>query len=119
LATAGGALAMAGAPGMQRPGSFTQRAPVTVFLLGAVTCGIYAYFWLHGTAKEMQARGVELPPFWHVFIPILGLIWFWKWCQGLEKATQGQLPATMNLLKLWFLGVIGMAWIQSDLNKLQ
>lgn len=97
---------------------FTQRSPVGLFFLTLVTCGIYAYFWYAGTAKEMEAKGATIGPWWHLLIPILNIIWVWKWCQGLEHVSRGQLSAGTNLLKLFFLGIIGMAWLQSSINKL-
>jgi len=95
---------------------FPEKSPVAVFFLTMVTCGIYSIFWYAGTKDAMEARGAEIGPTWHFFVPILGLIWWWKWCQGVEKVTNGQMTATSVLLKLWFLGAIGMAWIQSDFN---
>jgi hypothetical protein len=97
---------------------FPEKSPVQVFFLTLVTCGIYSFFWYGGTKEAMEARGAEVGPLWHVFIPILGLIWFWKWCQAVEKVTNGQITATSALVKLWLLGAIGMAWLQSDFNDL-
>jgi hypothetical protein len=103
------------APGQ---GSFTHRSPVGVFFLTMITCGFYALFWYAETAKEMEAKGAEIGPWWHLLIPILGIIWVWKWCQGLEKVSGGEQSAGVNLLKLFFLGGIGMAMLQSSINKL-
>lgn len=109
-------MVMAGAPGGARV--FEEKSPISVFFLTLITCGIYAIFWYAGTAKAMQARGAELPPIWHIFIPILGILWLWKWCQALEKVSNGELSAGTNLIKLWLLGAIGMAMLQSSMNKL-
>jgi hypothetical protein len=97
---------------------FEEKGPAMVFLLTMVTCGIYSIFWYAGHKDAMEARGAEIGATWHLFIPILGLIWFWKWCQGVEKVTNGQITATSALIKLWLLGAIGMAWLQSDFNNL-
>jgi hypothetical protein len=104
---------MAGAAGGKL---FPEKSPVAVFFLTLVTCGIYSIFWYAGHKDAMEARGAEIGPTWHLFIPILGLIWWWKWCQGVEKVTNGQITATSALVKLWLLGAIGMAWLQSDFN---
>jgi hypothetical protein len=96
---------------------FPEKSPIVVLLLVFVTCGIYAIFWYAAHKDAMEARGAEIGPTWHLFIPILGLIWWWKWCQGVEKVTNGQITATSALIKLWLLGGIGMAWLQSDFNS--
>jgi len=106
------------APGAPAGGSFQQRSPFMVFLLAAITCSIYSIFWFHNTANELKAKGQELPAFWHVFIPILGLIWMWKWCKALDAATQGQISAGMSLILMMLLGPIGMAMIQSKMNAI-
>lgn len=33
---------------------FSLRSPVSVILLTFVTCGIYGFFWLYQTSKELQ-----------------------------------------------------------------
>jgi hypothetical protein len=104
--------------GAARSGIFEEKSPIAVFFLTMFTCGIYAFFWYAGTAKQMEARGAEIGPVWHLFIPILNIIWFWKWCQALEKVSNGELAAGTNLLKLWLLGGIGMAMLQSRMNTL-
>ncbi len=117
MAMVGAAGAAMGA-GAGAPGAFPDKSPMAVFFLSLVTCGIYSYFWIYNTAKAMEARGAEIGPFWHVFVPILGLLWFWKYCQGVEKVTNGQESAGITLVKLWFLGIIGMAMLQSTFLKL-
>jgi hypothetical protein len=99
-------------------GGFEKRSAVGLFFLVMVTCGIYAFFWYAETSRVARSRGAEIPPLWHVFIPILNLIWMWKWCQGMEKATGGRLSAGTSLIMLLFLGAIGMGLIQSKLNEL-
>lgn len=112
------AVVSAGVLGNSGGGLFPQKSPVAVFFLWMFTCGIYSLFWFKGTADAMERRGEQIGPFWHVFIPILGLLWVWKWCQGLEKVCGPEFSAGMNLLKIWFLGGVGMAWLQSDFNKM-
>lgn len=98
-------------------GGFTQRSPMKTFFLAMITCGIYAVFWFKDTGEELAQKGADIPPWWHLLIPILGLIWLWKWAKGLEAATRGQLAAGTSFLLIWFLGGIGMAMLQSSMNK--
>ncbi len=116
IAPAGAAMMSPGAPPGQ--GGFTQRSPAAVFFLTMITCGIYALFWFKGTGEELAAKGAEIPPWWHMLIPILGLIWLWNWSKGLEKASGGELAASNTFMLIWFLGGIGMAMRQSALNKM-
>jgi hypothetical protein len=96
-----------------------QRSPVTIVLLGFVTCGIYQLIWMHQVSEEMRARGAEIPPTWHIIIPILNLLWMWKWAQGVEKVTNGAQGAAMTFILLWFLGPISAFMIQPKLNELR
>ena len=73
-----------------------QRSPVTIVLLGFVTCGIYHLIWMHQVGEEMRARGAEVPPTWHIIIPILNFLWMWKWAQAAEKVTNGALQGCTN-----------------------
>ena len=95
----------------------TNRSPASVLLLSLVTLGLYGLVWYPSTRNEMVARGADIPPFWHMIVPILGLIWTWKYCQGVEKVTNGSTSATMAFILLVFLGPIGGAVIQGAFNK--
>lgn len=96
----------------------TQRSPAVVFLLGAIT-GIYGLIWLVNTKEEMNAQGAEIPTGWYLIIPILNLLWLWKWSQGVEKVTRQGTGAGLAFIMVVLLGPIGMAVIQSSFNKLQ
>ena len=74
-----------------------QRSPVAVFFLPFLTLGIYGLVWYVKTAGEMR----------------------WKWCEGVAKVTNNQFSAVASFLVLLFLGPIGMAIVQSHLNRVQ
>ena len=94
-----------------------QQGAIKVIVLSFVTCGLYAWYYLYTTAQEMNARGAEVPPFWHFFIPILNVLWLWKWMKGVEQVTQGKASATTVLL-LWIFFFPGSIWIvQNALNE--
>ena len=96
----------------------TKRGPASVLLLTLVTFGIYSIFWYSGTRNEMVARGASIPGIWFMFLPILNLIFVWKWCQGVERVTNGSTSAVTALLLILFLSVIGMAIVQGAFNKI-
>jgi hypothetical protein len=111
ITTTGGGSAPGGEPVL-------QKSPVALFFLIMFTCGIYSLFWYGAASRFARARGAEIPPVWHLFIPILGLIYIWKFCKGMETASRGQMSAGTNLAMLFLLGAIGMAIMQSNLQKL-
>ena len=80
-----------------------KESPIKILLLTFVTCGIYGLIWLYKTGEEMRARGADIPGFWYVFLPILSLIWLWKWAQGVEQVSGGRTSAvTLLLVYLFF-----------------
>jgi hypothetical protein len=95
-----------------------QRSPVTVLILGCITFGIYPLLWLINTKEELNVRGAEIPTAWFLIIPILNLLWMWKYCQGAEKVTREGVSAVMAFAMLAFLGPIGMFVLQGNYNKL-
>ena len=97
----------------------TQRSPVVVFILGCITLGIYPLIWLINTKEEMNAQGAEIPTGWFLIIPILNLLWLWKWSQGVEKVTRQGTSAGLVFVMFFIFGPLGMAVAQSSFNKLQ
>jgi hypothetical protein len=97
----------------------TQRSPFVVFLLGAITFGIYPLVWFVGTKEEMNRQGAQIPTAWLLLVPIANLIWMWKWCTGVAHVTRGATGAGFAFAMLLLLGPIGMAVLQSAFNKRQ
>ena len=95
----------------------TNRSPASVFFLTLITFGIYGIFWYAGTRGEMVARGADIPGIWLMFVPVLNLLFVWKWCQGVKRVTNGSTSAVGAFLLILFLSVIGMAIIQGAFNK--
>lgn len=94
-----------------------KEGAIKIILLTAVTCGIYGIYWLYKLGEEMRERGADIPPFWHMFIPILGLIWLWKWFKGVEHVTGGKSSAvTLFLVYLVFFPA-AVFMIQGALNE--
>ncbi len=94
-----------------------QRSPAVVFILFCITFGIYPIIWFVKTKDEMNTQGAEIPTAWMMIIPILNLLWIWKYCQGVEKVTRQGMGAAMAFLMLAFLGPIGAFLIQGNFNK--
>lgn len=95
----------------------TKRSAFTVFLLGTITCGIYGLVWMLGTKDEMNARGAQIPSGWHLLVPILNLLWFWKWAQGAEHVTRGKVSAGTVMLVALFLGPVLPLFVVGPFNE--
>jgi hypothetical protein len=95
-----------------------QRSPVAVFFLTLITFGIYGLVWCVKTKNELNQLGAQIPTAWLLLIPFVGFYWAWKYSEGVEKATGGEISGVLAFVLLCLLGVIGMAILQSEFNKL-
>jgi len=94
-----------------------KRSPAAVFLLPFITLGIYALFWYVRTKTEMNSCGTHIPTAWLLIVPIANWYWLWKFSVGVEHVTSQKMSAPASFLLLFFLGIIGQAIIQSQLNE--
>ena len=94
-----------------------NRNPILVIFLALITFGIYSLVWYVMTKNEMNTKGAKIPTAWLIIIPLVNLYWLWKFCEGIEQVTNKGMTTVIAFLLVFFLGVIGMAIIQSELNK--
>ena len=94
-----------------------HRNPIMVILLSIITFGIYGLVWYVTTKDQMNAKGAQIPTAWLLIIPVVDYWWLWKFCQGVELVTNKEMGAGVALLLIFLIGAIGMAIIQSSLNK--
>ena len=97
----------------------TKRSVVAVVLLSIVTFGIYAIVWMVKTKGEMVKCGAEIPTAWLLIVPIASIYWSWKFAGGVEHVTRGKQSQVIAFILMFVLGVIGMAIIQAELNKVE
>ncbi len=95
----------------------TRRSPLGVLVLSIITVGIYTIFWAVWTKNEMNAKGAQIPTAWLLIVPIANLYWWWRFSEGVELVTNRGMSAITAFLLAFFLSVIGLAIIQSSLNK--
>ena len=95
----------------------TKRSVAAVVVLYFITFGIYGIYWYVATKDEMVSEGADIPTGWLLIIPIANIYWLWKWSGGVEHVTRGKSSAGVNFILVFVLGLIGMAIIQSILNK--
>jgi len=94
-----------------------HRNPIMVILLSIITFGIYGLVWYVTTKDQMNAKGAQIPTAWLLIIPVVDYWWLWKFCQGVELVTNKEMGAGVAFLLTFLFGPIGMAVIQSSLNK--
>lgn len=95
----------------------TSRSPLGILILSIITLGIYTIFWAVWTKNEMNAKGVQTPTAWLIIVPIANFYWWWRFSEGVERVTNRGMSAITAFLLVLFLSVIGLAIIQSSLNK--
>ncbi len=95
----------------------TRRNPLGVLFLSIITLGIYTIFWAVWTKNEMNAKGAQIPTAWLIIVPIANFYWWWRFSEGVELVTDRGMSAIAAFLLVLFLSVIGLAIIQSSLNK--
>ena len=94
-----------------------QRSPLAVIGLTIITFGIYGIVWQVKTKNEMNSLGAEIPTAWLLIVPIVQYYWLWKYCAGVEKVTNGRQSQVLSFVLLFLIGIIGMAILQSEFNK--
>jgi hypothetical protein len=101
-----------------------QRSPVLVIVYTIITFGIYGLYWAVSTKNEMnQKYNAGIPTAWLIIVPIAGIYWGWKWCEGAQKTTNGGVSGAM-LFVLFLVGgaipiagPVAMVLAQSAFNK--
>ena len=94
-----------------------HRDPIMVILLSVITFGIYYLVWLVTTKNQMNTKGAQIPTAWLLIIPLVNIWWYWRFCEGVELVTNKGMQTVIAFLLLWLLGIIGIAIIQNELNK--
>jgi hypothetical protein len=97
---------------------FKRVDPFMLALLTIITFGIYGLLWLINTRDQANAYGAKIPTVLYLFIPGLNIYWLWTFGEGLELVTAKRVEGFMSFLMIGFLGPIGMALVQDNLNKL-
>lgn len=97
----------------------TKRSVASVIILTIITFGIYGLVWMVKTKGEMVKCGADIPTAWLLIVPIASIYWMWKFAGGVEHVTRGKQSQVLAFVLMFVLGLIGMAIIQSELNKVE
>ena len=93
----------------------TPRNPFTALLLSIILPGAYVVYWVAVTGNELRSKGADVPPWWYLLIPILGVLHLWRVCKGIEQVT-GSTRAGSLLLLMIVLTPVGVFMAQKSLN---
>jgi hypothetical protein len=95
-----------------------KRNLIAVFVLSMVTFGIYPIVWAVKTKNEMNALGAQIPTAWLIIVPLVNIYWIWKYSEGVEHVTGGEMSTVIAFTLQFLLGVIGYMIIQNEFNKI-
>lgn len=93
------------------------RSIAAPLLLPLITFGIYALVWQVKTKNEMNRSGTSIPSAWLLIVPIVGIVWLWKYSVGVEMFTRRGIGQHSAFWLMFLLGSIGAAIVQHEFNR--
>jgi hypothetical protein len=101
------------------PSGITKMSVGQIWFLSFFTGGLYPLAWMIRVRGELvKSFNADIPPSWHLIVPILNILWLWKWAGGVQTATGGKTSQVMAFVFIWILGLIGISLLQSTFNQL-
>ncbi|MFP3256323.1 MAG: DUF4234 domain-containing protein [Candidatus Nanopusillus acidilobi] len=94
-----------------------ERNILLIYILGFVTFGIYIFYWLYETKKELEELGADIPSFILYFIPIVNIYWLYKYTKGWTYVTKKD-DVVLYFLLFYFLGIVMPYLVQKSLNQI-
>ena len=95
------------------PSGMTKQSLGNMVFLTFFTGGLFSIAWYVRTRGEMVKNfNQELPPSWHLIVPILNIIWLWKWAGAIQTVTK-----TSQIVAFLF-GYISILVVQNGFNNL-
>lgn len=98
-----------------------ERNPILVILFSVLSCGIYMWYWIYATSKELNEMGhletgaSTMLSF--LFLGPLALLTFWKHAKAIEALSGGEKGGGM-LFVIALLFAPGYWYMaQAELNK--
>lgn len=109
---------------------YQQRNVATVIILSIITCGIYFYYWLYVTSRDINnyLEISDMDPAVELIICIFCspyiIYWLYKYAQRItDTHIKAQLPTASDdaivclILGIFGLGVVSMGIMQNNLNN--
>jgi hypothetical protein len=110
---------------------YQERSVATVILFSILTCGIYMYYWIYVTSRDINTylEISDMDPSVEVLLSIFTcglylIYWYYKFAQRVSDThIKAQLPTASDdaiiclVLGLFGMGIISVGIIQNNLNK--
>ena len=110
---------------------YQQRSVATVIILSIITCGIYMFYWIYVTSRDINTylEISDMDPAVEVILCIFTcgiymLYWYFKYAQRISDAhIKAQLATASDdaivclILGIFGLGMVSVGIIQNNLNK--
>jgi hypothetical protein len=97
------------------PSGMTKQSLGNIVFLSFFTGSLFTIAWYVRTRGEMVKNyNIDLPPSWHLIVPILNIIWLWKWAGAVQTVTGGK---TSQIIAFLF-GFISMLIVQNTFNNM-
>lgn len=110
---------------------YQQRSVATVIIFSILTCGIYMYYWIYVTSRDINTylEISDMDPAVEVILSIFTcgiylFYWYFKYSQRISDThIKAQLPTASDdaivclILAIFGLGIISVAIMQNNLNR--
>jgi hypothetical protein len=92
---------------------YTKQSLGSFIFLTFFTGWLFPIAWVVRTRGELMKNGHgDLPPAWHMIVPILQIVFWWKMANALEAATK------VNKILIFLFSGIGMLLVQVKFNEM-
>ncbi len=88
-------------------------------LLIFITCGLYFFYWLYFTKKEINAMGGQIPSLWYAVLPFLNIYFDYNYAKEYVRIIYQEKNDNAVIgffLLIFFLPIVAPLIIQYDLN---
>ncbi len=98
-----------------------ERNPILVILFTMLSCGIYMWYWIYATSKELNDKGVletsATTMLAFLFCGPLGLLTLWKHAKAIEALSGGEKSGGMLFVIALVFAPGYWYMAQAELNK--
>ncbi|MBN1502624.1 type II secretion system F family protein [Candidatus Woesearchaeota archaeon] len=109
-------------PTTSRETTFKRRNPLLVVFLSILTMGIYGFYWIYQTTKDIRNHSAKAPNEKLIFLFLVPginflvyLYFFWRFSKATAEVTQ--LNHILLFLLWFFISPVAMFLTQNELNK--
>jgi hypothetical protein len=102
------------------PSGMTKQTLGNMVFLTFFTAFLFDISWYVRSRTELiKAVNADIPPAWHLIVPILNWLWLWKFAAGVQAVTNGKMSQPVaGILCIFFPFLIGPLVVQNAFNSL-